>query len=266
MTSNPPENTQELLEFALELAHAAGERILPHFRQGTHVDNKQAGGFDPVTQGDRDGEQIMRQMIEARFPDHGIIGEEFGTKDAASPLEWILDPIDGTRSFIFGLPTWTTLIGLLHEGTPVLGVMHQPFVGESFYGNGNEAWWQYGKQRRALAVSPAATLDMALISTTAPALYKSDRDRTFLDRLIASSRAIRYDADAYFFCLVASGQMDIALDAGLQSYDIAPLVPIIEGAGGIVSTWEGTPAADGGNIIAAASRQLYEDALALLPS
>ncbi len=205
-------------------------------------------------------------MIEERFPDHGIIGEEFGTKQTNSSLQWILDPIDGTRSFIFGMPTWTTLVGLLQNGQPVLGVMNQPYVGETFYGDGKQAWWRRGDEKRQLAVKAAPALDAALISTTAPALYKTEQERTFLKRMITASRSIRYDGDAYFFCLVACGQMDIALDAGLQSYDIAPLVPIIEGAGGIVSTWDREPATKGGNIIAAASRQLYEDALALLPS
>ena len=259
------DDPQEYLAFALELADAAGHAILPHFRQDTAIDNKLQEGFDPVTEADRAGERQMRDMIEQRFPDHSIIGEELGIKQGTSPLSWILDPIDGTRSFVYGLTTWTTLIGLLHENRPVLGVMNQPYVGESFLGSRNGAFWRRQSELQKISVNPAERLDQALLSTTAPALYKTDREKIFLERMIGASRAVRYDADAYFFCLLAAGHVDVALDVGLQSYDIAPLVPIIEAAGGIVTTWDGEPATNGGNIIAAASRPLYEQALALLP-
>lgn len=257
---------EDLLAFALELADASAAAILPHFRRNGAVENKLAGGFDPVTEADRAGELAMRRLIEVKFPDHGILGEEFAPKPAKSSLTWILDPVDGTRSFVFGLMTWTTLIGLFEDGEPVAGVVNQPYVGERFYGSASGAHWQRGDLVEPLFVRPARNLASALISTTAPALYKTEREAEFLSRMISASRSVRYDADAYFFCLLAAGHIDVALDAGLQSYDIAPLVPIIEAAGGVVTTWDRQPAANGGNIIAAASPQLYEEALSLLPA
>ena len=265
MNSNPSDSVADYLAFAHELADAAGAAVLPHFRKKSAIDNKLEGGFDPVTEADRAAEREMRKLIEARYPDHGIVGEEFPRKEGVSTLEWILDPVDGTRSFVFGMTTWTTLIGLLDDGTPLAGMMNQPYVGERFYGSSDGAFWQRGSESERLSVKPAGDLASALISTTAPALYKTEREAQFLQRMIKASRSIRYDADAYFFCLLAAGHIDVALDAGLQSYDIAPLVPIIEAAGGIVTTWDGEPATAGGNIIAAASRQLYEEALSLLP-
>ncbi len=262
----PASPTNAYLEFALQLADAGGAAILPYFRQNGAVDNKLSGGFDPVTEADRACERIMRDMIGARYPDHGIVGEEFGVKEAQGAYRWILDPVDGTRSFVFGLSSWTTLIGLMHDNEPIVGVMNQPYVGESFYSCGEGSYWRRGGESRRIAVSPAPSLGEAMISATAPALFKSEREAVFLERMIAGSRAIRYDADAYFFCLLAAGHVDVALDAGLHAYDIAPLIPIIEGAGGIVTTWDGGSAAGGGNIIAAASQQLYEEALALLPA
>jgi myo-inositol-1(or 4)-monophosphatase len=206
----------------------------------------------------------MRAMIEARFPDHGIVGEEYGVKEGRDPFSWILDPVDGTRSFIFGTPTWTTLIALAHEKRPVVGVMHQPYVGESFLGSPSGSFHRRAGEARRLAVNPATSLGQALGTTTGPHLYRSDRQRKGLAAMQARLKAIRYDADAYFFCLLAAGQIDIALDAGLAAYDIAPLIPIIEGAGGIVTTWDGASAASGGDILAAASPSLQAEAMSLL--
>jgi len=176
----------------------------------------------------------------------------------------VLDPIDGTRSFIAGTMTWTTLIGLEFEDRPVIGVMHQPYVGETFYGTPEGAWLLRGSEKRPLKVNPAPDLANAFGTTTGQHMYNTPAKAKFLDNMRSALRNIRYDADAYFFSLLAAGFIDIALDAGLQAYDIAPLIPIIEGAGGIVSTWDGEPARLGGDIIAAASRELYEEALALL--
>lgn len=254
----------ELLEFALYLAEQSEREILPVFRTATAVENKEQTSFDPVTAADTAAERVMRELIEDRYGDHGIFGEELGIKEGSSPYTWILDPIDGTRSFIFGVPVWTTLIGVTYEAQPVLGVMNQPYVRETFFAGSHGAFCRRDGADRRLSVRPAAKLSEALISTTAPALYKTPGEKAFLSRMQEASRSIRYDADAYFFCLLAAGQIDVALDAGLKSYDIAPLIPIIEAAGGIVSTWSREPAANGGNIIAAASRDLYEQALDLL--
>jgi len=255
---------QELSAFALEMAKASEKATLVHFRQSLKIDNKLESGFDPVTEGDREAERIMRAMIEARYPDHSIHGEEFGKKQGSSPFTWVLDPIDGTRSFIAGTVSWTTLIGLEFEDKPVIGVMHQPYVRETFLGTPDGAWLLRDGERRQLKVNPAANLSKAMGTTTAPHLYDTPEKARFLDNMRKNLRNIRYDCDAYFFSLLAAGHIDIALDAGLQPYDIAPLIPIIEGAGGIVSTWNGESARLGGDIIAASSQALYEEALALL--
>ncbi len=258
------EKIQELSTFALEMATASEKATLSHFRERIKIDNKLEEGFDPVTEGDREAERIMRQMIETRYPGHSIHGEEYGTKQGSEPYTWVLDPIDGTRSFIAGTMTWTTLIGLEFEDKPVIGVMHQPYVGETFFGTPEGAWLLRGGKKRQLKVNPAPDLANAFGTTTAPHLYDTSEKEKFLNNMRASLRNIRYDADAYFFALLAAGHVDIALDADLQAYDIAPLIPIIEGAGGIVSTWSGESARLGGDIIAAASRELYDEALALL--
>ncbi len=260
----PSSDWNGYVAFAEELAKAAAAEILPHFRTRPAMDNKLEAGFDPVTEADRAGERAMRTMIEARFPDHGIVGEEYGIKEARSDLTWILDPVDGTRSFVFGMTSWTTLIGLLRNGRPMIGLMHQPFVGESFIGSPSGSFLKRGEVSARLRVSPAASLSQALGTTTAPHLYRSARQLRFLSAMRDRLRMIRYDGDAYFFCLLAAGQIDIAMDAGLAPYDIAPLIPIIEGAGGIVTTWDGRDAAEGGDILAAASPALHEEAKALL--
>jgi myo-inositol-1(or 4)-monophosphatase len=259
-----PENWDELAVFARKLADAAGDAILPHFRTPAAVDNKAQSGFDPVTIADRGGETAMRQLIEAHFPDHGIIGEEHGVKPSKSGFNWVLDPVDGTRSFIIGVPLWTTLIGLTFEGSPVLGLMNQPFVGERFIGGMGQSFWERGTQRRKLKVNPAKSLSSASLGTVAPEIYKSPAQKNVLDKLTRATRLTRFGGDAYFYCLLASGLIDIAMDAGLETYDIAALVPIIEGAGGIVTTFTGQSATGGGDIIAFSSRNLQEEAMALI--
>src|SRR5262245_25060058 len=162
------QNWTELTQFALELASVAANEILPFFRRDIQVDVKSGDLWDPVTEGDRAGERIMRSMIEARYPDHGIHGEEYGLKPSQSGFTWVLDPVDGTRAFICGMPTWATLIGLTFEDQPVVGVMNQPFVGETFYGNPEGAWSRHQGTPRKLATRAARPLSQAIFTTTAP--------------------------------------------------------------------------------------------------
>jgi myo-inositol-1(or 4)-monophosphatase len=212
-----------------------------------------------VTEGDRAGEQAIRAMIEQHFPDHGIIGEEFGTKTGKSDLTWILDPVDGTRAFVIGLPTWTTLIGLYQNGEPRLGVMNQPFIGHMFYGNPNGAWLNHRGHVESLRVGTCTSLSEAMLGTTTPHLYKG-KDREGFDRLRHGVKMTRYGGDAYFFSLLAAGHLDIAMDAGLQIYDIAALIPIIRGAGGVVDTWADNDVTLGGHILAASNQRLLDAA------
>ncbi len=254
----------ELTRFAIALAHASADEILPFFRRNTKVDVKDGPVWDPVTEGDRAGERIIRRMIEERYPDHGIHGEEYGIKDARSPFTWVLDPVDGTRAFVCGMPTWATLIGLNYEGRPAVGLMNQPVVGEMFYGSPEGAWHDYRGTASHIASRKGIPLSRATIGTTAPELYRSDRDQAGFQRLRASAQLTRYGGDAYFFCLMASGHLDIAMDCGLQPYDIAPLLPIVTGAGGHAAEWTGGDVARGGNIITAGSRELLEEALTVM--
>ena len=256
MTDDP--DWQDLTRFAVTLAAASAREILPYFRRNTPVDVKAGPVWDPVTEGDKAGERVMRKMIEERYPDHGINGEEYGVKESRSGLTWILDPVDGTRAFVCGLPTWATLIGLSFEGRPVLGLMNQPFVGEMFYGNPHGAWADHRGATHPIRARTGVKLADATIGTTAPELY---RDRAALERLRARAQLMRYGGDAYFFALMAAGHIDIAMDAGLQAYDIAPLLPIITGAGGVYAEWTGGNAAQGGNVMTAGSQALLDEAL-----
>jgi myo-inositol-1(or 4)-monophosphatase len=255
---------QEYARFAETLAVAAAREILPHFRTRPSMDNKLEQGFDPVTAADRAGEEVMRALIEQTFPDHGIVGEEYGSRPARSPFTWILDPVDGTRSFVCGMTSWATLVGLTFEGRPMVGVMHQPYVGEIFVGSPSGSFLKHAGRTTRLATSRTASLADSIATTTAPHLYRSERQAGFLAAVDQAVRFMRYDGDSYFFCMLAAGQIDVALDAGLQPYDIAPLMPIIEGAGGVVATWDGESAAGGGDILAAANPALFDQAKALL--
>jgi myo-inositol-1(or 4)-monophosphatase len=252
---------QDLTRFALMLAEAAGKAILPHFRKNAPIDVKDHTSWDPVTEGDRAGERAIRALIEKHYPDHGIHGEEYGIKQGKSDLTWVLDPVDGTRAFVIGMPTWATLIGLYENGEPRLGVMSQPFVGDVFYGNPEGAWLSHRGHTEKLNVRPTTRLQDALLGTTTPDLYQG-RDREGFERLRGKVKMTRYSGDAYFFALVAAGHLDIAMDCGLQAYDIAAMLPIIKGAGGHVGGWNNSDIRQGGNIIAASSAVLLEAALA----
>jgi len=258
------ERWTEFADFARNLAAVAGSAILPLFRKSGPIDNKLDGGFDPVTEADRSAERAMRERIEKAYPHHGIIGEEFGPKPASSEFNWVLDPIDGTRSFICGMPTWTTLVALTYRGKAVLGLVSQPFVQEIFVGGPYGSWSENSFGRLRLAVRPAAKIADARLTTVAPEIYKTGKQKRVLEALRQKTRMTRFGGDAYFFAMLASGFVDIAMDAGLETYDVAALVPLIEGAGGIVTTWQGNEALGGGDIIAAASPALHSAALAII--
>ncbi|MGL4242364.1 MAG: histidinol-phosphatase [Beijerinckiaceae bacterium] len=262
MTKTPTPN--ELDSFFAELAEASGAAILPWFRINADTMNKAAGGgFDPVTEGDRAAERVMRDLIAARYPDHAIRGEEFGLTNAGAAHEWIIDPIDGTRGFICGLPTWGTLVGLMHSGTALYGMMSQPYVGERFTGDGRTAHLSDARGTRRLAARAGRSVGEALLATTSPAIIMG-ADGEAYHRLEARCRLARYGTDCYAYAMLAAGQIDLVCETGLQAYDIMPLIPIIEGAGGVVTTWDGGPAHEGGRILAAGSRELHAEAMELL--
>jgi myo-inositol-1(or 4)-monophosphatase len=250
--------------FIGRLATASGETILPFFRTSLGIDNKATGhDFDPVTEADRAAEAVMRRLIKANFPQHGIVGEEFGNEREDAEYVWVLDPIDGTKSFIAGFPIWGTLIGLLHRGTPVFGMMHQPYIGERFSGDSGSARYHGPSGERKLAVRRCASLKEATSFTTSPRLMNS-ADRAAFNRVEAEVRLTRYGGDCYSYCMLAAGHLDLVVETELKPYDIAALIPIITGAGGVVTTWEGKPAQNGGRIIAAGDPRVHEAAMKLL--
>jgi myo-inositol-1(or 4)-monophosphatase len=262
MSSEP--DWQDLEHFAVALAGAAATQILPHFRVLTPIDVKPGEVWDPVTEADRAGERAMRAMIEARFPDHGILGEEYGEKPARSGFTWVLDPVDGTRAFICGMPTWATLIGLTYEGLPKIGVMNQPHADDLFVGVPGRATLTSHGTTLPMRVRANRPVSEAVLTTTAPELYRTPIEKAALARLSGATRLTRYGGDAYFFCLLAAGHIDIAIDARMQAYDIAPLLPIIWGAGGHAQTWERGDPSRGGNVVSASSPELLDAALQLI--
>jgi len=250
--------------FIERLATSSGETILPFFRTSLGIDNKQAGsGFDPVTEADRAAEAAMRKLISTHFPRHGIVGEEFGNERADAEYVWVLDPIDGTKSFIGGFPVWGTLIALLHNGVPAFGMMHQPYIRERFSGDNGAARYRGPNGERQLAVRRCPALSEATLYTTSPLLMNEAQRESFgsVERQV---RLSRYGGDCYAYCMLAAGHVDLVIESGLKSYDIAALVPIVTGAGGIVTTWDGKPAHNGGNIIAAGDPRVHEAAMKLL--
>jgi myo-inositol-1(or 4)-monophosphatase len=251
-------------DFLDELADVSGSAILPWFRSRLEVENKLEGAaFDPVTVADRAAEEAMRRLIGERFPDHGILGEEYGREREDAEHVWVLDPIDGTRAFISGLPVWGTLIGFKQAGRPVLGTMHQPFTRERFTGDGRRAWYRGPDGVRELTTRPCARLEDAVLFTTTPAMLKGE-ERVAYDRVESRVRLARYGVDCYAYCMVASGFVDVVIEAGLQPYDIVALIPVIEGAGGVVTAWDGGSPVDGGRIVASGDRRLHDRVLRLL--
>ncbi len=257
MMTTAVSGSNEFAPFLERLADASAKAIMPHFRQGFAVDNKRNEGFDPVTIADRNGETVMRELINTAYPDHGILGEEHGAENLDAENVWVLDPIDGTRAFITGLPTWGTLIGLRTLGTPSLGMMVQPYVGERFAGDREHAWYQGPLGKKSLKTRPCNRLADATIFTTTPAIFTAS-ERHVYDRIEASVQLARYGTDCYAYCMVAAGQGDAVIETGLQAYDIVALVPIIEGAGGVVTTWTGGSPSEGGQILATGDPRLHD--------
>ena len=250
-------------DFFRRLAAAAAAETLPRFRQGGDVINKYQVGFDPVTEADRAAEQAIRAIISSEFPEHGIVGEEFGTEREESSHNWVIDPIDGTRAFISGLPLWGTLVGLTIDSRAVAGMMAQPFTGELFYADGNGASYEGPDGKRQLAARNTVELTEATLCTTSPTLFDSSR-RPLYERVETSVRLARYGTDCYAYCMLAAGNVDLVIESGLQPYDIVALIPIIEQAGGVITTWTGARPEQGGDIVAAATAELHAQALALL--
>ncbi len=262
----PQAPLDDLIDFAHTLADSSGAVIRPYFRQPLDVANKAgAGAFDPVTEADRAAERVIADAVAARWPDHGFVGEEHGTTQPEARLRWVVDPIDGTRAFIMGWPMWGTLIGLLDGGTPVLGLMDQPFTRERYWSAEDRFVHARRRRRPAAHQHPQlpATRRRDLVDDASRPVRGRGRNGRFA-RLKSQVRMTRYGGDCYGYCLLAAGFVDLIVETGLKPYDIVALIPIIERAGGRVTTWDGKPATDGGRIVAAGDPRLHEQAMEIL--
>jgi len=256
-------------DFFENLAKIATSQSLPYFRTALAVENKLNQGFDPVTLADKDTEAALREYLRQHRPQDGIIGEEWGAENETQEHVWIIDPIDGTRAYVAGLPSWGTLVGLTHKGRAVAGMMAQPYNGDLFFANQKGSFFTRLQpdssvtNLKKLAVSQTTELEKASLFTTTPTLFETQEFPHFA-QLRQKVRQARFGGDCYAFAMLAAGLIDLVIEIGLQSYDIVALVPIIEQAGGLVTCLDGSRPEGGGNIIAAATPQLYEAALAIL--
>ena len=251
---------QDYIDFAHALADASGAAVRRYFRTPVPVEDK--ADASPVTVADREAESAMRAMIAERYPSHGVVGEEFGNRDEGAEEVWVLDPIDGTRAFIAGKPIFGTLIALLREGRPLLGIIDQPVLGERWVGAAGIASRFCGER---IETRSCTGIDRALLNTTSPDLFHG-ADREAFGRLSARVRSTLYGGDCYAYGLLAAGHIDLVVEAGLKTYDYCALVPVVEGAGGCISDWEGNAlrAGSDGRVIAAGDRRVHARALELL--
>lgn len=261
--TTPDLSLDDCLAFAVTMAHSAGAAILPHFRKAIDVQNKLAGsGYDPVTVADRAAETVIRNAVKRAYPGHGILGEEHGRETGSERWTWVIDPIDGTKSFILGHLHWATLIALNDGIRPVVGVTYQPFVGEAFVAvHGSPAWWQRGSERRQLRTRACPSVADAIVATTDPRWFTAEREARALAVATEGTRFVRYGGDCYCYTQLAMGLIDVAMETGLKPYDIQSLIPLIESAGGVVTDWKGDPCYQGGDVLACGDPVLHEKLL-----
>ncbi|PCJ09440.1 MAG: histidinol-phosphatase [Rhodobacteraceae bacterium] len=252
------------LEIAHMLADAARLAILPHFRRpGLSAENKLKEGFDPVTIADRAAETAMREILGEHRSNDAIWGEEFGQTPGTSERTWVLDPIDGTRGFISGTPTWGVLIALSDQNGPFLGIVDQPYTRERFVGAADVAEMTGPFGRQVLQTRDTTDLAQAILFTTFPEIG-TPQERAGFERVSAQVKLTRYGMDCYAYALLAAGQVDLVIEAGLNAYDIQGPIAVIQAAGGIVTNWQGGPAHNGGRVLAAGNAQIHAAALDLL--
>lgn len=263
MTQSSPLATFAL--FATLLADAAGPLLRRYFRTPLLTETK--ADHSPVTEADREAEAMMRALIMQRYPDHGIIGEEMGSHRADAEWVWVLDPIDGTKAFMAGVPTFGTLIALCHKGVPVVGIIDQPISCERWIGIHGQPTQLRGRPVNSRAASSVSDLGAALLAATAPDMFSTGAERTGFAQLQQACRFTRFGLDCYAYGLLAAGQVDLVCEASMKPHDIMALIPVIDGAGGIVTDWRGKPFTLDGQatqVLAARNQDLYRSALALL--
>lgn len=247
----------EFRAFAERLADVAAFAIKPYFRTRLPVEDKGGRRFDPVTAADRDAERVMRDLIRRHYPDHGILGEEEDDVPSRSGLTWVLDPIDGTRAFITGLPLWGTLVALNDGRRPVLGVMSQPFTGERYVGTPEGAF----RNGELIETRACRFLEEARVMCTSPELFDTPERLAAFEAVAADAQLVRFGGDCYAYCMVASGFVDAVIESGLKPYDVQALIPIVEGAGGLMTAWNGGDAQHGGQVVACGDAALHAQIL-----
>ncbi len=251
--------------FLLELNQASARVIEPLFRAQHGLENKAGpGDFDPVTEADKGAEAAIRALISQRFPEHGVIGEEYGEDRPDAEFVWVLDPVDGTRAFIAGLPVWTTLIGLRHQGRAVLGSIGQPYIGEIFIGDARGSRLVTTTGSRPLRVRACSSLDQAIIATTDPVLFSGEQGDAWR-KLRAAVRLARLGCDAYAYAMVAMGCLDLVAETGLKAWDVEAAIPVLAGAGGYVTDWRGAEiGGQGGQMLIGGDRAALDQAVEIL--
>jgi myo-inositol-1(or 4)-monophosphatase len=260
-----PEDASAYTELACRLAALGGQKILPFFRAQIDIDNKAAGaGWDPVTEADREAEKVMRAEIHRLHPSHGILGEEHGHHEGQASWTWVIDPIDGTRAFILGQLHWGTLIALNDGRSAVVGVMHQPYVEETFVGSPAGAELRRRGEVHRLHTRRCASLKEAVVCATHPDVFRTRAERAAFDLVASRARQLRWGGDCYNYCLLAAGLVDVVIESSLLPYDVQAIVPIIRGAGGVITTWSGGPAESGGQIVACGDPGLHAQILPVL--
>jgi histidinol phosphatase-like enzyme (inositol monophosphatase family) len=264
MTDLTDAEAADIIATAAELADVARVATLSHFRSaGLLADSKADASFDPVTVADRLSEDRMREVLARRRPRDGVLGEERGSIAGTSGLTWVLDPIDGTRGYLSGTPTWGVLIAVADRSGPLYGMIDQPFIAERFEGGLGRAEVTGPMGRFDLRCRPARALGDAILFSTFPEVGTAEEAAAFR-RLVPKVRMTRYGMDCYAYALIAAGQIDLVVEAGLQTYDVMAPIAVIQAAGGIVTDWQGGPAHDGGQVLAAANAEIHAAALQVL--
>jgi len=261
------DDLQDFLAFINHLADASRKVIQPLFRSQLDIQGKDGRGyFDPVTQADKNAEEAIRHLIKKHYPDHGIFGEEHGYEEGSSPYTWVIDPIDGTRAFVQGLPLWGTLISLHNGAKPILGLLDQPYLEERFIGAPAIAHAQVTTRSgvRTLKTSRCRSLEEASMSSTHPSMFKTAQMTNIYEDLARRVRLHTYGGDCYAYAMVALGTHDLVIENSLKPYDIQAIIPLIEAAGGVASAWDGGPADLGGSALIAATPELHSQALEAL--
>lgn len=256
----------DLMAFAGRLAEAAGAEILPYFRSDLEVQNKARGScYDPVTLADRTAEQAIRALIHEARPHDGVLGEEFGFEAGVSGLTWVVDPIDGTKSFMTGQLNWAILIALYDGENPCIGLVDQPYVGERFVGSRlGASLARRSGEVKTLRTRACEDIETAVLCSTGREIFADGNELAAFDRVAGRTRMVRYGGDCYLYCMLASGLVDLVIESTLKAHDVQALIPLVEAAGGVISSWSGGAAIHGGRVIAAGDQRVYEQALKLL--